>query len=89
MVSVAIHNHAKKRPYYVSEWTPDMKMQALAEAKQRLGGVGVDATDIVLFGQITVSIRRMATDAERLRVPENFLCLTSGANNVPAPEPTG
>lgn len=84
MISIAIHR--PNRPFYVSEWTPDMKMQALAEAKDRLRGVGVEATDIVQWGNITVSIRRMATDAERLRVPEDFLCLKDGATTVPAPQ---
>jgi hypothetical protein len=73
MVSVSLWFVDLERPEPVSAWTDSMETTAGRVAEMAIEGVGVKGSDIVLTGNIVVTVRRCATDQERKNVREKYL----------------
>lgn len=70
MVSVAI---IKSAPIKINDWSAKERKIAFTAAKNALKYMGVESTDVIQDGDITLAIRRLCKDSERKHVVEKYL----------------
>ncbi|MEE9223090.1 MAG: hypothetical protein V3V40_06495 [Nitrosomonadaceae bacterium] len=70
MVSVAL---VKGDPIYIKDWSVKESKIAFTAAKNALKYIGVESTDVIQDGNITLTIRRLCKDSERKHVVEKYL----------------
>lgn len=61
-----------------SQWSEAAEQMVSDLAKFILAGRGIPSSDVVLPGTLVQTWRRVCTDAERVQVPEPYLCATLG-----------
>jgi len=70
MVSVAL---IKQDPISINDWSIKESKIAFSAAKNALKYVGVEPTDVIKDGDISLTIRRLCKNSERSHVTENYL----------------